>query len=220
MSQQLMERSDPTVMSTQSRPQVISIVDDDIVGTDGIAGEIGAADDVLVAGFLSGSESGLRDVYDAHQRLVYSYCRRSLTPERAADATQETFLGVWRSRDRFDPTRGSLPGWLLGIARFKVIDIMRVTTKQAESAADQHPELGTDDEELGRVAEHMLVTTALEALPERTRELVRMAFFDDLTHAQIAEQCRLPLGTVKSDIRRGLIRLRRHLEGFDAAARP
>lgn len=229
-------RSEPDdVISTESPPRVLSTLDDgadrshqpadsqpadrrDTEDTEDA--ELDSDAERLVAGFLSGSEAGLRDVYDAHQRLVYSFCRRSLNPERAADATQETFLGAWRSRARFDPRRGSLPGWLLGIARFKVIDIMRITMKQAESAADDRVELGREDEDLGRIGEHMLVTAALEALPPRTQGLVRMAFYDDLTHAQIAEQCQLPLGTVKSDIRRGLIRLRRHLEGFDAAAQP
>jgi len=226
MAQQLLERSGPAVLVNQfssqlanvSPPRVLSIVETEH-RTDPPADPPGA-DGLLIAEFLSGSEVGLRAVYDAHQRLVYSFCRRSLTPERAADATQETFLGAWRSRERFDPTRGSLAGWLLGIARFKVIDIMRLTTRLAESASDDRAEHGVDDEDLGRVAEHMLVARALEELPPRTRQLVRLAFYDDLTHAQIAEQCQLPLGTVKSDIRRGLIRLRRHMEGFDAAARP
>lgn len=177
------------------------------------------APDPLVAAFVDGSQAGLRAVYDEHQRLIYSLCRRSLTPEQAADATQETFLAAWRSRHRFDPARGDLGGWLVGIARFKVIDSLRARSRRPEVTDDRQHDTGSPDGRVDKMAERMLVSEALETLPERARELVKLAFYEDLTHTQIAERTNLPLGTVKSDIRRGLERLRRHLEGFDATAR-
>jgi RNA polymerase sigma-70 factor (ECF subfamily) len=78
---------------------------------------------------------------------------------------------------------------------------------------------GTAEEAVVAAAERMLMAEAIATLPERAQEMVRLAFFEDLTHAQISERCSVPLGTVKSDIRRSLGRLRRHLEGFDDASR-
>ncbi len=169
----------------------------------------------------AGDESALKDAYDAHGRVVFSFCRRSLGPERAADATQEVFLAAWRSRERYRPEAGTLAGWLLGIARFKVIDVMRsdgrAPVPRDMSGADEVA--GTDEESVVAAAERMLMAEAISTLPERAQMMVRLAFFEDLTHTQISERCEVPLGTVKSDIRRSLERLKRHLEGFDDASR-
>ena len=195
------------------------------------------ADDASVQAFMDGDNAALKHVYDRHGSLVHSFCRRSLSAERAADATQEVFLAAWRSRERYRPESGTLPGWLLGIARYKVIDILRVDGRSAQpldvsqardlassdstgdSGAVRRPlaEGANDNLEISRTAERMLLADAITRLPARAQEMVRLAFFDDLTHAQISERCDVPLGTVKSDIRRSLERLRRHLEGFDDA---
>lgn len=170
--------------------------------------------------FAAGDGDVLREAYAAHGTLVYSYCRRMLDPARAADATQEVFVAAWRSRERFRPEAGTLAGWLTGIARFKVIDILRVDGRQPTPSADppQPRDQRPDEGDPTRVAERMLVSDAMAALPERARKMVRLAFFEDLTHTQIAERCDLPLGTVKSDIRRSLVRMRWQLEGIDHAA--
>jgi RNA polymerase sigma-70 factor (ECF subfamily) len=178
-------------------------------------------DELIARGLVNGDESALKAAYDLHGQLVFSFCRRSLTPERAADATQEVFLAAWRSRERYRPEAGSLAGWLLGIARFKVIDVMRSDGRapipRDMSGADEVA--STEEESVVAAAERMLMAEAIATLPERAQEMVRLAFFEDLTHAQISERCAVPLGTVKSDIRRSLGRLRRHLEGFDDASR-
>ncbi len=178
-------------------------------------------DDPLVSGFVRGDERALRAVYDEHGRLVFSFCRRSLGPERAADATQEVFLAAWRSRERYRPTSGTLPGWLLGIARFKVIDILR-SDGRAPLPRDVSEGLEpseSDEAMVNRTAEQMLLAEAISQLPDRAQRMVKLAFFEDLTQTQISERCDVPLGTVKSDIRRSLEKLRRHMEGFDDAAR-
>ncbi len=175
----------------------------------------------IARSLADGDESALKAAYDAHGRLVYSFCRRSLGPERAADATQEVFLAAWRSRERFRPESGTLPGWLLGIARFKVIDVMRSDGRAPlpRDMTESDESSIADAAEVDRTAEQMLVADALHTLPERAQRMVRLAFFDDLTHAQISERCDVPLGTVKSDIRRSLTKLKAHLEGFHDASR-
>ncbi len=175
----------------------------------------------LGARFRDGDERALREVYEAHGALVHSFCRRTLGAE-AADVTQEVFLEAWRNRHRFDASRGTIPGWLLGIARFRVIDALRAAGRRPDLVAEpgeQGAATGSpsaDMDTVTRMAERMLIATAMEQLPERARQAVHLAFYEELTHTEIAERCGVPLGTVKSDIRRGLERLRRHLESFDA----
>lgn len=178
-------------------------------------------EDPLVRDFVGGDERALQTLYDEHGRLVFSFCRRSLGPERAADATQEVFLAAWRSRQRYRPEAGTLPGWLLGIARFKVIDIMRSDGRAPlpRDVTEGNEPWESDESMVNRTAEQMLLAEAISQLPERAQRMVKLAFFEDLTQTQISERCDVPLGTVKSDIRRSLEKLRRHMEGFDDAAR-
>jgi RNA polymerase sigma factor (sigma-70 family) len=178
----------------------------------------GTTDESVLVGFVAGDESALKHLYDAHSRLVHSYCRRVVGADHAADVTQEVFLAAWRSRSRYRPEAGSFTGWLMGIARFKAIDATRARARRKDTAQDDTGvEEPTAAGEADDLALRMLLADALQHLPERARQMVELAFFEDLTHTEIAERTDQPLGTVKSDIRRGLDRLRRHLEGFDAA---
>jgi len=165
--------------------------------------------------FRSGSEQGLAAAYAAHGSLIHTLCARA-HPKAAADITQEVFLAAWKARDRFDPGRGPLAAWLVGIAKNKIIDTYRKDGRQVPevhdhdgSRVDRVPE---QQSSVDNLADRLLITEALATLPERPRRVVQMAFYEDLTHEQIAEHTSVPLGTVKSDIRRGLARLRRYLE--------
>lgn len=167
----------------------------------------------LEGSFIAGDANAMATIHDLYATPVRRYCARSLGPERADDATQEVFTAAWTKRERFDPTRGSIVGWLMGIARFKILESLRKTTHDAPLQTDH---LGADvEQKVESIAEEILVAEALERLPERMAGVLKLAFYSDLTHAQIAESSGIPLGTVKSDIRRGLTRLRRDLEGFD-----
>ena len=187
------------------------------------AGDASEALSTLPVRFAAGDPSALEAMYAEHGALVHSFCRRSLDPARAADATQDVFLAAWRSRERYRPEAGTLTGWLVGIARFKVIDILRADGRQPTLLADPQAAAGgeqvfdrsVDEAAVTDIAERMLVAEALDELSDRAREMVRLSFFEDLTHAQIAERTEVPLGTVKSDIRRGLEQMRRHLGGLD-----
>jgi len=165
--------------------------------------------------FLSGSEDGLRLAYDQHGALIFSFCRRAL-PESAADITQEVFLAAWKSRQRFDPTRAPLPAWLIGIAKNKIVDALRKSGRQVpridDHTGDRVASVGGAIADLDSLGDRMLLAEALSQLSDRARRVVELAFYEDLTHPQIADRTGLPLGTVKSDIRRGLQRLRRYLE--------
>jgi len=175
-------------------------------------------DEGVVEAFVAGDEAALRQLYDATSRLVFSFCRRSVGADLAPDVAQEVYVAAWKSRERYRPEQGSLTGWLMGIARFKTIDALRSGSRRPQLADSEQPEdQGVDEHRIDGMAQRMLVADALGRLPERARQMVELAFYEELTHTEISERTGVPLGTVKSDIRRGLDRLRQHLEGFDAS---
>lgn len=161
-----------------------------------------------------GEDSALRQAWERFGTLVFTYCSRALRDrDLAGDCTQETFVSAWRSRARFDRSKGSLASWLLGIARYRVLDAYRaaprlpIPTDPHDLTAPPHAA------EIETVADQLLVADALEQLPERARRVIELAFYSELTQQEIADRLALPLGTVKSDMRRGLLRLRHQLEG-------
>ena len=170
--------------------------------------------DDVEASFVAGDDEALRRAYDAHGRLVYTLCRRSLGSDAATDVTQEVFAAGWFARRQYDPSRGSLGGWLVGIARNKVIDHLRAQGRRPSTVGTPSSDLpaALTEAEVEGLADRLLLADALAQLPDRPKRLIELAFFEQLTHPEIAERCDLPIGTVKSDIRRGLARMRRHLE--------
>ena len=130
--------------------------------------------------------------------------------------TQEVFVSAWRGRDQFDPERGNLAQWLVGITKRRIIDHLRSEGRHANRRADEEAapvSAHTSDEaHVHQMADQMLVAEGLAQLGDRAREVIELAYIHDLTHQEIAERTGLPLGTIKSDIRRGLKRIRTHLE--------
>ena len=176
-----------------------------------------AEDDRVAELLATGTDDALRAVYDRYGALVYTYCMRQLGVGGAADAAQEVFIAAWQGRARFDPSRASLASWLLGIARHKVVDALRAQGRRPEPVADTETapatEPGVDDEIAGR----LLVLDALDALDERPRQVLALTLFEGRTNQQVADRLQIPVGTVKSDIRRGLQRLRARSEPDDGA---
>lgn len=170
--------------------------------------------------FRLGDDRALRQVYDRFGPAVFRLALRGLpTPTEAEDATQATFVAAWFGRGTFDPDRGSLLGWLLGIARRQVIDRLRAYAREqrlAEAARNQpEPHVNGVDPDL--LVDRLVVADGLARLPADQRRVLELAFFDDLTHQQVAAVTGMPLGTVKSHVRRGMITLRRRWEGDSAA---
>jgi len=173
-----------------------------------------------VLAFRLGDERALRALYDEFGSLVYTYCVRTVGANRAADVTQEVFISAWRSRESFDPERGTFPAWLMTIAKRRCVDALRKSGRRPEFATDITSETNqaltsTDVKTIEGIADRMLLDEIISQLPSRARRAVEMAFFDQMTHPEIAASTGTPLGTVKSDIRRALITMRDHLGGGD-----
>jgi len=185
----------------------------------------GEPDDAEVASrFRAGDEQALAWAYERWAGQVHGMAVRAFgSGPDAEDVTQQVFIAAWTGRARFRPDDSPLPAWLVGICRHKIADAWGRRDKQrreAEAAlteAQARPggpvTAGVDTAATDRV----LLLDELDHLGQPQRGIIELAFFEDLTHAQIAERTGLPLGTIKSHIRRTLERLRARLE-VDGAA--
>ncbi|MGW3603668.1 RNA polymerase sigma factor [Micromonospora sp. NPDC005161] len=179
--------------------------------------------DDLARRFRAGDEVALREAYDRYGRAVLHLATSMLANRGdAEDVTQATFVGAWLGRETFDPAKGSLIGWLLGIGRRKVIDRMRATARETRvvETVRQVPEPAQTGPDPDRVVDRLVVADELARLPDDQRRMLELAFYDDLTHQQIAAVTGVPLGTVKSHIRRGMASLKRRWEVDGAAPGP
>ncbi|WP_242611260.1 RNA polymerase sigma factor [Blastococcus saxobsidens] len=176
--------------------------------------------------FAAGDEQALALAYERWAGQVHGMAVRAFGPgPDAEDVTQQTFISAWTGRARYRPDQGPLPAWLTGVCRHKIADTWAKRDRQrreaeaAVSEAEAAPSRGSSPGVDTAVADRMLVLDELERLGQPQRGIIELAFFADLTHAQIAERTGIPLGTVKSHIRRTLERLRTRLE-VDGAALP
>ena len=179
-------------------------------------------DDSLDRAFAAGEEEALAEAYRRFAPLIHAMALRRLRePAAADDAVQEVFIRAWRYRGSYSPDRSTLAAWLVGITRNVAAGITTSRIREdsvLESVAvrDARTPLLTPDPE--SVADKVVLDAELTRLGEPQHSILRLAFHEDLTHQQISERLKLPLGTVKSHIRRGLIQLRQRLEVSDAPA--
>lgn len=190
-------------------------------GAGGPHEEVIAVDDdaELERAFRNGDPDAVREAYQRWSPLVYSLAKRALADAAdAEDVTQQVFVSAWRGRDGFDPQRGPLPAWLVGITRRRIADTFERRSREQRRETvlpEQVPAAGGTTTE---VLDALVVADAVASLSEQQRTVVSLAFYDELTHTEIAASTGLPLGTVKSHIRRGLERLRSTLEVRDVTS--
>ncbi|MFN8058426.1 MAG: sigma-70 family RNA polymerase sigma factor [Vicinamibacterales bacterium] len=177
------------------------------------------SDLVIIGRMAAGERDAVAELYDRHARAVYSLTFRVLRDQSdAEDVVQEVFAQAWRSASRYDRTRGVVVAWLLMIAKSRAIDRLRARRGIAERANDdvlaRVPDPSAAPESLAVTRdETSRLRHALGALPLLQRTAIELAFFEGLSHSEVAERLEQPLGTVKTRIRLGLLKLREAMAG-------
>ena len=178
--------------------------------------EKASGDEDLMRQVAGGSAEALGLLHGRFSRLIYTIAVPSLDRAGAEDLLQEVFLTVWRNAERFDPERGTVRAWILQIAHFRLLNELRRRSRQPEIAPDPDGlvlealpagDLGPP-EATSRQRRREIIQSAFDELPPPQRQAIGLAFLDDLTHEQVADELGLPLGTAKTRIRSGLRKLR------------
>lgn len=155
----------------------------------------------------------LQEVYRRTSRKLFGICLRILGERaEAEDAMQEVYLTIWRRAGTFDPARGNPISWLAALTRNRAIDLLRRSgrreTAPIELAVDIADESPDAEAALLQRGDDARITFCIEQLAKSDATMIRTAFFEGTTYADLAGRCSLPLGTVKSRIRRALLKLR------------
>jgi RNA polymerase sigma-70 factor (ECF subfamily) len=170
------------------------------------------SDDLLLQRVRNGNQQAMADVFDRYGGMVYSVALRVLKdPQQAEDVMQEIFFQLWRKPDAFVQGRGSLCGWLLVVARNRAIDIVR---RRKPSDSPDQVALPSKTNLASETERNLLmerVRDVLKDLPPEQQKSLEMAYFEGLSHSEIADRTGDPLGTVKTRIRLALIGLRKAL---------
>lgn len=171
----------------------------------------------LMPRIAEGDRAALRELYDATSAKLFAVCLRILCDrEESEDVLQDVYVTIWRRADRFDPARASVAAWIATIARNRAIDRLRARGPLARAEPIEALEIADDqpgaDARLVMADDAARLERCLAELDDRTRTVIRTAFFEGVTYEALAQRMETPLGTVKSWIRRGLARLKGCLE--------
>ena len=161
-----------------------------------------------------GDRRAFAELYDATAPRLFGLIRRLLVdPAQAEEVTQEVYLEIWQTASRYKPERGSAMSWMLTMAHRRAVD--RIRASQASRDRDTKVGIRDYDREYDQVAEHVevrlesdRVKVALRGLTELQRQAVELAYFGGFSHTEISAKLHVPVGTIKTRIRDGMIRLR------------
>jgi RNA polymerase sigma-70 factor (ECF subfamily) len=163
-----------------------------------------------------GDAAAVEQCIDRYGGLIWSIARRFCGNRAdAEDATQDVFIALWRSAERFDPARASEVTFVAMITRRRLIDRRRSQKREAPPApeAELLSVASRDDLRMESATDAAVAKKVIQELPEERRNVLSLAIYEGLTHDQISNETGLPLGTVKSHVRRGLIAVREKLTG-------
>jgi RNA polymerase sigma factor (sigma-70 family) len=174
------------------------------------------SDEALMRSLAAGQQDALGPLYSRYGRLIYSMAAQSLDRAVAEEIVQEVFLAVWRKAETFDPERGTFRSWVLQTAHFRILNELRQRGRRPQGQPDPEGVHLANLRDPGPEPSDAVwfeyrrnaVRSAMTQLPAAQRQALGLAFFEELTHEQVASVLQLPLGTAKTRIRAGLQKLR------------
>ncbi len=178
-------------------------------------------DEFLISAIAEGAAWAVELLYQRYSGLLYSLVHRMVTDHHVAeDLLQDVFLAVWRRAATYAPCLGTVRSWLISMMRHRAIDYLRAarcrsilkTMSLEEIEGDERATFPDVWDEVWRLVQGAQVQAALSRIPAEQRKVIELAFFQGWTHSEIAEECQLPLGTVKGRMRSGLLHLKHELE--------
>ena len=178
--------------------------------------QVKPSDQECMVQLAAGNQGALQPLFSRYAPLVFHLASQSLDPASAEDIVQDVFLTVWRKAAAFDPGRGSLRSWLLQITHFRILNELRrrsrrpaIDPEAGEWAIEELRDEGGEPAEMAwRQFRQEAVRAAVGRLPPSQRQALSLAFFEELSHDQVASVLNLPLGTVKTRIRSAMQKLR------------
>ncbi len=176
-------------------------------------------DAMLVHQLLQRDVDAFEQLYDRHSRIVYALVLRIVQQASTAEeVVQDVFLQLWRNASRYDARRGPFVPWLMAVARNRALDHLRLKSERQRRREDQTEELPPVidfpqfEKALDEKRRAERVRAVMGALNPQQKKVIELAYFEGLSHTEIAETLKEPLGTVKSWIRNGLLRLKEGLQ--------
>jgi RNA polymerase sigma-70 factor (ECF subfamily) len=177
------------------------------------------ADEELMVRLARGEADAFDLVYERHADAAFSLAYRICGSRAAAEeVAQDAFLALWRNGGRYEPSRGSVRNWILGIVHNRAIDALRRAVRHEsrragdEGLAERLMSPHRTDEQAGRHEEAGAIRTLLDDLPVDQRRVIELAYYAGFTHTEIADMLAIPIGTVKGRMRLGLDKLRMRME--------
>jgi RNA polymerase sigma-70 factor (ECF subfamily) len=205
------------IIADPGRVRVISVVDDGRLEAEVVGDHTDwrtATEPELRVGFAQGDEACLQEVFRRSAPLIYTIAYRALgSSTDGEEITQEVFVSAWRARENYQAEKGSVSGWLIGIARHRIVDRQRARGRDLRlvQAVTKQTDVQVQPEALSTLIDRIVLTEEIGRLPHPRGTILRLAFWEERSYPQIAEQLDLPLGTVKSHARRALLHLRTRL---------
>jgi len=186
--------------------------------------EMDKTDEELLKELAAGREASIGALYARYAPIMYGMAAQAVDRGTAEEIVQDVFLAVWKGASSFDAAKGSARAWLLQIAHYRIANALRSRSRRPRTASDAEGEGLADapdpspdpGEEAWANHRRAILRSALDALPSPQRQALGLAYFEELSHGEVAEVLGLPLGTAKSRIRAGLAGLRRRLAPISA----
>ncbi|MHB8599980.1 MAG: RNA polymerase sigma factor [Ktedonobacteraceae bacterium] len=178
------------------------------------------SDENLIDAVAKGDVAAMETLYERYSRPFFSLAYRMTTSRHISeDLVQAAFLVIWQHRTSYSREVGSVHSWLFSIMHYRVIDYLRHRRCNSmwkeisweEVAYEEHSLLSDPWEDIWHMEQTTLIRKAMQNIPEKQRSVIELAYFEGLTHEEIAQHCHIPLGTAKSRLRLGLLHLKREL---------